>query len=87
MAVWLMLITGENKMSKQVKVKKSEPPESKEVLAEAIVNIGSVVKKLNANGMNKKAMVVLIHDFTRVPKGQIITILDSLPQLERWYCK
>ena len=74
-------------MAKQAKVIKSDPPESKEILAEAIVNIGNVVKKLNANGVNKKALIVLIHDFTKVPKGQIKTILESLPQLERWYCK
>ena len=74
-------------MAKQAKIKKSEPPESKEILAEAIVNIGNVVKKLNANDVNKKALIVLIHDFTKVPKGQITTILESLPQLERWYCK
>lgn len=74
-------------MTKRVKIKKSEPPESTEILAEAIVNIGNATKKMMSSGMNKKAIIVLIHDKTKLPKSTITTVLDSLPQLERWYCK
>jgi len=74
-------------MTKQVKVKKSDKTESKEILAEAIVNIGNAAKKLNDSGINKTAIIVLLHDKTKLPKGTIKLVLDSLPQLERWYCK
>lgn len=74
-------------MSKQVRVKKSDPPESKEILAKAIVNIGSAAKKLGDSGLNEKAIITLLHDATKLPKRDIKTVLDSLKQLERWYCK
>lgn len=74
-------------MAKRIKVKKSDPEESIEILAEAIVNIGNAVIKLNKNGLNKTAIIVLIHDKTKLPKKTIKIVLDSLPQLERWYCR
>lgn len=74
-------------MSKQVKVKKSEPPESKEILAEAIVSIGQAAEKLMASGINKKAVIILLQAQTKLSQRDIRLVLDSLPQLERWYCR
>lgn len=74
-------------MAQRVKVKKSDPPESKEILAEAIVNIGSAFKKLQASGLNKKAIIILIQAETKLPQRDIKLVLDALPQLERWYCR
>ena len=74
-------------MSKRVKIVKSDPPESVEILAEAIVNIGAASNKLLKTGINKRAIIILIHDMTKLPKGTIKQVLESLPQLERWYCK
>lgn len=74
-------------MSERVKVKKSDPPESKEILAEAIVNIGAAARKLEASGLNKKAIVILLQAQTKLPQRDITLVLDSLPQLERWYCR
>jgi len=72
----------------RVKVKKSEPPESTEILAEAIVNIGNAVKKLSDDsGLNKRAIVILIQAETKLSRRDIITVLDSLPRLRSWYCK
>jgi len=72
---------------RRVQVVKSDPPESKEILAEAIVRIGDAVTKLNASGLNKKAIVLLLNDATKVNKTEIIKILDALPKLRGWYCK
>lgn len=72
---------------RRVQVVKSDPPESKEILAEAIVRIGDAVAKLNASGLNKKAIVLLLNDATKVNKTEIIKILDALPKLRGWYCK
>ena len=74
-------------MAQRVKVKKSEPPESKEILAEAIVNIGGAFKKLQTSGLNKKAIIILIQAETKLPQRDIKLVLDALPQLERWYCR
>lgn len=71
----------------QVHVVKSDPPETKEILAEAIVRVGTAVNFLNSNGLNRKAVVLLLHDATKVPKKEIIAILDALPRLKGWYCR
>ena len=76
---------GENLMN--VRVVKSDPPETKEILAEAITRVGTAVAFLNSNGLNKKAIVLLLHDATGVGKRDIQTILDALPKLRGWYCR
>lgn len=74
-------------MGERIKIKKSEPPESTEILAEAIVSIGNAAGKLLSSGINKKAIVILLQAQTKLPQRDIKLVLDSLPQLERWYCK
>jgi hypothetical protein len=71
-----------------IKIKKSEvKPESTEILAEAIIRIGDGFKKLEANNLNKKAIIVLLQDATKLSKGTIETVLDALPRLAGWYCR
>ncbi len=73
--------------ARRVHVVKSEPPESTEILAEAIVRIGDAAAKLNSSGLNRKAIILLLHDATKVGKKDIETVLDALPRLRGWYCK
>lgn len=70
-----------------ITVKKSDPPESKEILAEAITRVSDGFTKLQASGLNKAAIVVLLHDSTKISKRDIVTILDSLARLKGWYCR
>ncbi len=70
-----------------VKVLKSDPPESKEILAEAIVRLGESFKKLEANGMNRRAIILLLHDATKVPRRDIDLVLQAIPRLRSWYCR
>jgi hypothetical protein len=71
-----------------IKVKKNEDsPESKEILAEAIVKIGEASKKLLASGLNRDAIVVLLHDATKISKRDINIILNGLTRLAGWYCR
>lgn len=71
-----------------VRITKNETaPETKEILAEAIVRIGDGFDKLNKSGLNKNAIVVLIHAATGIAKRDIITVLDALPRLRGWYCR
>lgn len=73
--------------ARRVQVVKSDPPETTEILAEAIVRLGEAVKKLDGSGLNRKAIVLLLHDATKVGKRDIEEILDAIPRLRGWYCK
>jgi uncharacterized protein with von Willebrand factor type A (vWA) domain len=70
-----------------VRVVKSDPPETKEILAEAITRIGNSVAVLNSNGLNKRAIVLLLQDATGLKRSDITLILDALPKLRGWYCR
>lgn len=58
-----------------------------ETLVEAIRRIGDGVKRLNATGLNRTGVVVLMHDYTKVSKKLIIKVLDGLKEIEREYCE
>jgi len=51
----------------------------------AIITIKQAVEKLFKGGLNKHAVVVLIQDRTKLSKKDIIKVLDSLLNLEKWY--
>ena len=70
-----------------VKVTKSDPPESKEILAEAIVRIGSAMEALRKSGLNEEAIIVLLHHKTKISKRQIKLIFAAMRQLHGWYCR
>jgi hypothetical protein len=60
-----------------VKVTKSDPPESPEILAEAIVRIGTAMQKLKASGLNEDAIIILVQAKTSLPRRDIKLIFDS----------
>jgi hypothetical protein len=70
-----------------VKVIKSDPPETKEILASAIVKLGEALDTLEAANLNERAVIVLLHDATKVNKTDIVTILRAIPRLKSWYCR
>ena len=70
-----------------VKVTKSDPPESKEILAEAVVKISDGFYALQRSGLNKRAIIVLLQAETRLSMKVIRTVLDALPRLKGWYCR
>lgn len=71
----------------RLNVVKSDPPESREVLASAIVSIGKAADKLYESGLNRDAVVVLLQHKTKLPARSIRSVLDGLRRLESWYCK
>jgi len=73
----------------QVRVKKTEEkPETKEILAASIVSLGQACERMKKNGgLNRRAIVVLLHDATKISKRDIEDILDAMTRLESWYCK
>lgn len=75
------------KMAENFKIVKSDPPESKELLASAIVKISEGFDALQASGLNRDAIIVLLHDQTKLAKRDIRLILDGLKKLRGWYCR
>lgn len=49
-------------------VKNVEKPEPTEILAEAVIRIGENFEKLQKSGLNKRAIIALIYDYTRQSK-------------------
>lgn len=71
------------------KVVKSDPPESTELLAASVVRISNAMDKLlkEPGGLTSEAIVLLLHDYTKVGKPDIRAILKALPQLRGYYCR
>jgi len=70
-----------------VRVKKSDPPESTELLADSIVRISEALTKLHASGVNRKAIVILIQAATKLSRRDIEAVLDAQKRLAGWYCR
>jgi broad specificity phosphatase PhoE len=66
-------------------VRLATPPEP-EPLADAIRKVSEGMQRLLRSGLNKNAVVVLLHDYCRVGKRDIEKVLDSLGKLEAAYC-
>lgn len=73
--------------ARRVVVVKSDPPETTEILADAIVRLSEAHEKLKSSGLNRKAIILLLNDATGVGKRDIATILDAMPRLRGWYCR
>lgn len=67
--------------------KGTKEPVTKPVLATAILAISESVKQLYGSGLNRKAVVALIADDTKLGKGTIETVLSSLQDLAKTYTK
>jgi len=59
----------------------------KSVLATAILQISAGVKDLEKTGLNRRAVVALLADDTKLGKGTINTVLNSLGDLAKNYTK
>jgi len=70
-----------------VRVKKSDPPETTEILADSIVRISEALTKLEASGVNRKAIVILIQAATKLSRRDIEAVLDAQKRLAGWYCR
>lgn len=56
-----------------------------ERIGNAVRAIGDLGKRLAASGLNRSAVILLLHDATRVNKRDIKLILEALPNLPKWY--
>lgn len=59
--------------------------DTNDTLAEAVLKISASLKALERTKLNRLAIVVLLHDDTKVAKRTIIEILNGLADLEKKY--
>lgn len=70
-----------------VSVKKGDPPETKEILAEAIVRISDALVALQASGVNERAIIILVQADTGLAQHVIRSVFSALRQLKARYCR
>jgi hypothetical protein len=58
-----------------------------EEIAKAITEISSAMKALSTTRLTRKAIIVLIHDQSKLPKKTIDIVLNNLQDLERDWLK
>jgi len=77
-------------MTKNISVKKSEPPETVELLASSIVQVASGFEKFLSSKLTERALIVLLQDgigAANITKSQIKLVLEAMPRLKAWYLK
>jgi hypothetical protein len=70
----------------KVTVKQKDEPVAAEVLATAIIDISDAMKKVNASGLKRRAIVALIHDQSKIGKREIEIVLNNLDCLRADWC-
>lgn len=57
-----------------------------EILAGAIKDIADAVRSWERSGMKRRALVLLIHDLSKVSLSDITYVLNSIESLDSEYC-
>jgi hypothetical protein len=52
-------------------------------IANAIIEISQAMKGINAGKLKQRAIIILIHDLTGVPFGEIKKVLDACSELSK----
>ncbi len=58
---------------------------SEETLADAIRKVSAAAQALAGSGLNRKAVIALLHDKTKLSKKNIQLVLDNLEELAAYY--
>lgn len=56
-------------------------------LAERLTAIQTSLQAVLDSGLNRRAIVTLLHDSTKVSRGNIESVLDGLENIRKHYCK
>lgn len=64
----------------------ADAPIAAKEIAQAIVKISQAMGMLLSSGLNRRALLVLLCDYTGVPKRQIAKVIDGLEHLKIEYC-
>lgn len=71
----------------KMKVTPGDEPPAPEVLAQAVVDISTAMKRLSASRLNRKAIVLLVAHSSRCRQGDVEAVLTALDDLEADYLK
>jgi hypothetical protein len=55
------------------------------VIVTSLHKVADGITQINESGLTDRAIVLLLHDLTKVPKGQIQAILEAAPLLVERY--
>jgi hypothetical protein len=79
----------EGYMKKEMKVKvcveDGEKPDAIEIMQKNIKKIAEASEMMLKGGLKKDTIILLLHDYTKISRGQIRQILDCLPKLGEIY--
>ena len=75
------------KKTRPVVIENTDAPVGRDMLAKTIVDISASMTRLLASGLNRRAIVILIHDESKISKRTIEYLLDSLEQLAEDYTR
>jgi hypothetical protein len=64
-----------------------ESPEQEQSLADCIRSVSQASQRLLKSGLNRTAIVVLLHDMSGLSKRDITTVLNNLESLATRYTK
>lgn len=78
-------------MSKSAKINVIQSDEGEtiahNVIAQAILDMAKAMKALSTSRLKRETIVALIHDKSRITKGDIEIVLNNLSQLEETWLK
>lgn len=75
-------------MLQTIKIKSNEAnPEPLEIIAKAIIDVSNAFEAIQKSRLSQRAVVLLIHDKTKIAQRDIIEILDIVPRLKDIYLK
>jgi broad specificity phosphatase PhoE len=66
---------------------KAAEPTDEETLAEAVRRVSAGVARLAKGGLNRRAVVALLHDASGVSKRTVALVLDELENLAKNYTR
>lgn len=58
-----------------------------EILEQAIVDIAAGMRRINASRLKREALVLLLHDASKVGRTQVRAVIECLDQIELRFLK
>lgn len=82
------LTDGEEMRKQEVKiVQDKDKPVAANILAQAIMDVAEGMRQVSRSRLSREALIVLIHDRSKISKRDITLVLNNLDQLERTWLK
>ena len=74
------------KKEKVTVIQDAENPILPEILAASLKSIGDAVRQWDRAGLKRRALIVLIHDQSKVPLRDIEVVLNNLVDMHKDWC-